>query len=81
MPTFLINGGGHFYAIERQVKLKMESKPESKQEPRAARIWIIAVLIAILVIALAAYYYTFHRHKQQRPVVAPSATIIALRSK
>jgi hypothetical protein len=51
---------------------------QSKQESRAARIWIIAVLIAfaILAICVAAYYYTFHGYKKQRPAVAPSAIIV-----
>ena len=53
---------------------------ESKQESRAARIWIIALLIAfaILAICVAAYYYTFHGYKKQRPAVAPTATFVLL---
>jgi hypothetical protein len=53
---------------------------QSRQESRTARIWIIAVLIAfaILAICVAAYYYTFHGYKKQRPAVAPAATIVLL---
>lgn len=53
---------------------------ESKQEPRTARVWIIALLIAFAILALgvAAYYYTFHGYKKQQPAVAPAATIVLL---
>lgn len=53
---------------------------QSKQESRTARIWIIAVLMAfaILAICVAAYYYTFHGYKKQRPAVAPAATVVLL---
>lgn len=56
---------------------------ESKQESRTARIWIIAVLIAfaILAVCVAAYYYTFHGYKKQRPAVAPAATVLVLEAK
>jgi flagellar basal body-associated protein FliL len=76
VPTFTIKEGGYFYASGKTGEMKMESKHES----RTARIWIIAVLIAfaILAICVAAYYYTFHGYKKQRPAVAPTAMIVLL---
>lgn len=76
MPTFILKEGGYFYAVGKTGEMKMESK----QESRTARIWIIAVLIAfaILAVCVAAYYYTFHGYKKQRPAVAPTATVLVL---
>lgn len=53
---------------------------ESKEESKSSRILIIVLLIAfaVLAVCVAAYYYTFHGYKKQKPAVAPSATVLVV---
>jgi flagellar basal body-associated protein FliL len=72
IPTFPWKVGIFF--SNQKVGMKMESR----EEPKTARIFIIAILIifAVLAICVAAYYYTFHGYKKQKPAVAPTAAVI-----
>jgi hypothetical protein len=36
------------------------------------------IAFLLLSLAVAAYYYTFHGYKKQRPAVAPNAVVIML---
>jgi flagellar basal body-associated protein FliL len=51
---------------------------QSKEESKSSRILIIVLFIVFVVLAIcvAAYYYTFHGYKKQRPAVAPSSTVL-----
>ena len=51
-----------------------------REESKSGRYLIIALMLAfaLLSLAIAAYYYTFHGYKKQRPAVAPSAVVLML---
>jgi flagellar basal body-associated protein FliL len=51
-----------------------------REEPKSGRYLVIALMLAfiLLSLAVAAYYYTFHGYKKQRPAVAPSAVVLML---
>ncbi|HEY1464405.1 MAG TPA: hypothetical protein VGF44_13395 [Terriglobales bacterium] len=53
---------------------------QHRQEPKSGRYLIVALMLAFLLLSLAvaAYYYTFHGYKKQRPAVAPNAVVIML---
>lgn len=53
---------------------------KGREEPKSGRYLIIALMLAfiLLAFAVAAYYYTFHGYKKQRPAVAPSAVVLMI---
>ena len=66
--------------MEQRAMQQQRGMQKNREEPKSGRYLVIALMLAfiLLSLAVAAYYYTFHGYKKQRPAVAPSAVVLMM---